>query len=401
MINNNGKPANFSDGCLLVVPWDLEHAGGVNEVVINLYRQFVRNNLCRPMVLIPSWEHRIEQLQCESGRKTLRLRLQEAPRIGLAQSKEILAFALRLPITLWRLHALISRHGISVVNAHYPGLHLIHFALLKIFHPRKFRFVVSFHGSDVTAMETSKRYASVMKWILLKANVLTVPSDSLATRLTTVAPRTNGKIKRIYNGVDQDKFLRDYMTSQLLPLQLRDKFFVLHVGSFERVKGQDILLKAFKKLNEQHPEMHLLLVGRNGSFMGEVERIIEVLGLSEKVYILTNVKHEEIPALMKSAYFIVLPSRSEGFPLVLLESAMSNRAVIASRTGGIPELIRDRENGLLVDPENHDQLASAMAEMVADSQLRNRLAEKLTNTVSMGFSWEKTAREYADSVVSV
>lgn len=402
MNNQNGElapPSTPSGTYLFVVPWDLEHPGGVNEVVINLYRQFVRRNLYRPMVLIPSWEHRTERYQRKSGFEILHLRLQEFPQILFTRPKEIITFALRWPITLWRLYSLLRRHEISVVNPHYPGLNLIHFAALKILFPAKFKLVISFHGSDVMTMENSTYYTLIMKWILLRADTITVPSNALMDRLVAIVPKIKCKILGIYNGVDQEKFRSEHSSSSLLPQQLQDKPYILHVGSFERVKGQDVLLQAFKLLNDCCPEMHLLLVGRSGSLLNEIEKGIEILGLSGHVFILTNVKHDDIPALMKGASIIVLPSRSEGFPLVLLEAAMSNCAVIASRVGGVPELIKDGENGLLVEPENHAQLASAMAQLVTDSKLRNLLAEKLSDVVSEGFSWERTAKGYSKAAL--
>lgn len=383
------------ENILLIVPWSLDLVGGVNRVVTNLYGEYLRNNTFRPIILINSWEHPTETYKPESGRDTIYLLLQGLPYRTKTPLKEIVTFVMRWPVTLLRLYRLLRNHRIDIVNPHFPGLYLIHFAVIKILLPNSFRFIVSFHGSDIKIMEESSYYASIMGWILKRADAITVPCNALGDQIKNIFPNINFKIHCIYNGIDQNKWLYGQNNSNILPEILRDNPFVLHVGSFQHVKGQDILIRAFRILHDRYPGMYLLLTGGDGSVLENVKKGILDFGLLESAFILTNVNHDDIPYLMEKASLIVLPSRSEGFPLVLLEAGMSNRAVIASRVGGIPELIRDGETGLLVPPEDHLQLAAAMIRIVENDVLRKHLADGLFNEVSTGFSWKKTAEEYA------
>lgn len=93
------------------------------------------------------------------------------------------------------------------------------------------------------------------------------------------------------------------------------------MGSFEKIKGQDVLLHAFKHVLQVHSDCRLLLVGRSGSFLPEVETICADLEIAHAVSIMKDVAPERIPQLMANAMFVVLPSRYEGgVPLVLLEA---------------------------------------------------------------------------------
>jgi|GEM_PF-6817251 len=118
------------DRFLLVVPWELNHPGGVNQVVRNLYDGMARRPGLRPWVAVKSWGHPRPRAGRTEGRRTLRLRLRE-PFPGTGGIKARLLFWLTLPAVLVRLHRWLRRHRVTVVNAHYPGLWLLPVALLR------------------------------------------------------------------------------------------------------------------------------------------------------------------------------------------------------------------------------------------------------------------------------
>ncbi|WP_243688591.1 glycosyltransferase family 4 protein [Geotalea toluenoxydans] len=181
------------------------------------------------------------------------------------------------------------------------------------------------------------------------------------------------------------------------PAALPQGEIILHVGSFEKIKGQDVLLHAFKHVLQVHSDCRLLLVGRSGSFLPEVETICADLEIAHAVSIMKDVAPERIPQLMANAMFVVLPSRYEGgVPLVLLEAGAVKKAVVASDAGGIAELITPGRNGLLVPPDNPQALAQAMLNLLDDRQLMQEMGGKLYDTIAGAFSWKTTACRYLE-----
>lgn len=380
---------------LFVLPWSLDLVGGVNTVVINLYNQYIYGKMFRPMVLINSWDHRTMTRKSESGRETVYFRLRELPRPHHGQGKALAAFLLHWPATLWKLYRMLIHHRISVVNPHFPGTSLIHFVILKCFFRMKFKLIVSMHGSDVTALENSAHHASLAERLLLCADTITVPSRSLSDRLISVCPQLQNLIQPIYNGVDWKNFCDVELSKGCSMRKLEKKTFVLSLG-LNKVKGVEVLLRAFRQIHAQYPELHLVLAGQKSSYALQIQQAAIELGLDERTIILTGVGHDDIPSIMRKAEFIVIPSLQEGgVPLALLEAAAARRAVVASNVGGIPELVTDGENGLLVPPESASELGSAMLRLIQDEDLKHMLAQNLFESVRNRFSWEQTAKQYA------
>ncbi len=379
---------------LLVVPWDLSHVGGVNEVVRNLYREFQEQDIAVPSVLIPRWECKRLSRQHLDGRTTFNLRMPAPPLPGSDLAKKCASFLAGAPTALLQLYQLLKNDRIHVVNAHYPGPYLFHFTLLKKLFPDLFRFVISCHGSDVLAMENGAPGTAVSRLVLRWGDAVTVPSRALAMKLATAVPEISEKITCIYNGIGRDKYLcRDGLNAGS-GMQGR---YITHVGSFEKVKGQDVLLHAFKRVREVHRDIRLLLVGRSGSLLPDIESMSAAMGIADAVTVMTDLAPERIPPLLQQAQLVVLPSRYEGgIPLVLLEAGAVRKAVVATDAGGIGELIRSGQNGLLVPPENPQALALAILTLLNDSGLMEKMANNLHDAVSGSFSWKTTASRYLE-----
>ena len=139
-------------------------------------------------------------------------------------------------------------------------------------------------------------------------------------------------------------------------------------------KGIEVLLHAVQRLRGRHPEVRLLIVG-GGEHAARTRDAIGRLGLSEAVQHVGRCRPEEVPALMRRACALVVPSIYEGMPLVILEAMASGLPVIASRVSGIPEVVRPDESGWLVDPEDIDGLARSLAEVLANPEEARRRGE--------------------------
>jgi glycosyltransferase involved in cell wall biosynthesis len=382
-------------GYLFVLPWSLEWIGGVNEVVRRLYDELAQRGDYRPVVLELGWTERPRQSPDPERRRTSWMRLQSVPLDGPAMSKEKLVARLRRPGACLRLRRFLRDENVQVVNLHYPGLLLEHFAALRRLHLRDFKLIASFHGSDVDASVRSEYHRSRMSRALAQADAVVVPSEALARRISTVFPSTRERIHRVYNGIDVEGFLSEARGARTREADTsRGAPYVLHVGNFETVKAHDVLLEAWARVAAARPDVRLVAVGRTGPTLDYALARVAQPDLAGRVEIRTDLAHGDVAALMRDAALVVLPSRLETFPLVLLEAGAMGRAVVASAVGGIPELISHGEAGLLVPPENATELASAVLRVLSAPDFARSLGASLESRVRAHFTWDRAATEY-------
>jgi glycosyltransferase involved in cell wall biosynthesis len=168
----------------------------------------------------------------------------------------------------------------------------------------------------------------------------------------------------------------------------------LFVGVLERYKNVDGIAAAWRLAAPRLPEAKLLLVG-DGRLPEPFERLVS--DLPEQTEWVRRLPPEDVVRALDDAWLLLLPSRSEGTPRVILEALCRGRAVIGGRVGGIPDAVSD-ENGILVDPEDHAGIADALVRVLSDRALAERLgAQALADSAR----WRYTAASYADSVAGL
>jgi glycosyltransferase involved in cell wall biosynthesis len=175
---------------------------------------------------------------------------------------------------------------------------------------------------------------------------------------------------------------------------LKGKYF-LAVGSLIDVKGMDILIRAMARLGDKYNEYNLRIVG-NGELRGHLEKTVVELGLKERVVFSGELNHQSLIKLYEESLFCVIPSRSEGLSLVALESQAACKAVIASKVGGLPELIKDNVNGLLFEVGNEEQLSQRISYLIDNPDLAAAMGREGRSQVSKDFNWERNTEEYCN-----
>jgi len=150
------------------------------------------------------------------------------------------------------------------------------------------------------------------------------------------------------------------------------------LGRLEEQKGVDILIDALASLNTNNNEQWELIIGGTGSLEETIKKQVDELKLSDKVTFLGNVTDKQ--GFFNLIDIFALPSRFEGFPLVLLEAGICHKPVVATAVSGTPEIITNCETGFLVDKDNIHQLADALRKL-SNEPIRNSLADRLHNRV--------------------
>jgi glycosyltransferase involved in cell wall biosynthesis len=163
-----------------------------------------------------------------------------------------------------------------------------------------------------------------------------------------------------------------------------------------RHKALDSLIKAFAQLAGEHPELDLLISG-DGPDRPNLEAVTASAGIGDRVKFVGIAGRPELWSLYKHALFFAMPSRMpEGLGLVFLEAMVCGIPVIATRSGGTPEIVAHGETGLLVESNTPDQLAAAMRQLLNSPGLREQMGKRARETVASCYSWRQVAHQYVE-----
>jgi glycosyltransferase involved in cell wall biosynthesis len=257
--------------------------------------------------------------------------------------------------------------------------------------PHQWRLAVTAHGSDVRKMLSL--YPVLRPWqnrLFKRADAVIAVSQSVLQDVLNLCPSVRDKAVVIRNGVDRSWFGNS-------AAQIADNGrYVLFVGRFHFIKGVDLLLHAWSMIQGQLPGLTLWLIGEGQEFRS-LNSLSEQLGVSESVRFKGYKTQRELPDLYRDAEVVVVPSRNEGLPLVVLEAGASGAICVATNVGGIPETILDGVTGFLVDPDSPEALAQAMLRVLflPESQKRRMSAaarahiEQQFNQATMVASYEQ------------
>jgi glycosyltransferase involved in cell wall biosynthesis len=372
---------------LFVCPWPVDSPGGVNEVLRNLNREISASGVRALLMIFGDPEMK------QTGElATPFIFPLGRPTDSRRPWRAFASFAVRLPSNLSRLRRLLAREHVTVVNPHFPNLESLHFAFLKKLRLFRGRLVLSFHGSDYYWALASRGFERrAWRYLLRSADSIVACSNDLRRKLCEFEPSVAQRICTIPNGIDFDQFESEATT------HTEDSglgSFILSVGTFERQKGQDLLVNAFARVRRELPAIRLVMIGRTGAALDDLRSMIADAGLGESVTLIENLTHAQVVPWMQQASVFVLPSRREAFGIVLLEAAACRKPVVASRVGGIPEVIEDGRTGLLVPPEDVQALADAILRIYREPGEASRLAQNLHDHVKSSFTWQNAARRY-------
>lgn len=217
--------------------------------------------------------------------------------------------------------------------------------------------VVKLHGSDINQIAKLPGPRRLLAWALPRAARVVAVSRALADEVCTLGV-SRDKVAIVMNGVDASLFHPRDRANARVELGLDEKPLVVYVGNLKVDKGVLDLARAWARVVEDVPGARLAIVG-GGPAEGELAAAIAPLG--DHVTLLGPRPLAEVPQWMAAADVITLPSHAEGTPNVVREALASGRRVVATRVGGIPDLVTSDELGALVPPRDPDALARALA----------------------------------------
>jgi N-acetyl-alpha-D-glucosaminyl L-malate synthase BshA len=290
----------------------------------------------------------------------------------------------------------VSREfDLDVVHAHYAVPHATAaFLAQQVLAGREGsvpRVITTLHGTDITLVGSDPSYSEIVAFSIQHSDRVTAVSESL--RSSTYAQL----------GVSRDiqvipNFLDCGIHRRIPRPDLRARFargddqtkIVVHVSNFRPVKRTEAVVQIFDRIRRQVPA-RLLLVG-DGPELGQAHRMARELGIWNLVDAV-GAQEEVLPLLSISDVFL-LPSSQESFGLAALEAMACQVPVVASRVGGLPEVIEDGVSGFLHDPEALDDMAASAVELLSNQALHDRIGQAACRRVREQFCVERVVPMY-------
>ncbi len=273
------------------------------------------------------------------------------------------------PGALSRLIALARAQRIDLIHAHLP----VPGVLARLAKRRAgVRLVYTEHGIP-SRSRIATRLANAMTYRMNDA-VIAV-SDEVAKRVRPYIRGERPSLVTIPNAIDPELFAGAAISRERLCREFGfppDAHIVVNVGNLRAVKGHRYLLAAARRVIQREPRARFLLVGI-GPLAKPLAQEARRMGLNGQV-VFTGFRRDAA-ALIGAADLFVLPSVYEGLPVSLLEAMALGRATIATRVGGVPEVIAAGETGVLVEPADADGLADEIVSLLGDPERRRRLGE--------------------------
>jgi L-malate glycosyltransferase len=387
MVNNTQK----NKGWLMLLPWQISggiSAGGVNQVVLNLYDEMDRVGSFNPFLMEDNWQSaQVKEVDLD-GRRLLSLR----HRVPTGGGKAFLMFCLMLPLSLYRSYQCLKSYNIRIVNAHYPSLAVINYLILMKLRIADIRVILSVHGRDIREVA---EYKGVCRFLYLqiykRATLVVACSHGLLDDVNEIVEIDPTRQCVVHNGINSTEYK---IIAAQAEIDIEPGSYLLNIGTYEHKKGHDVLLKAFQLIASRNESIKLLIAGRHTPYYQETIQLVHDLGLENRVDLLFDLEHQVVAGLLKHARMFVLSSRNEGFAISLLEAGALRKTIVATDVCGVAELIDDGEDGFLVSTEDYRTLAEKVMFLLGDSAIADQFAGKLHDKVQNNFSWTAALVKY-------
>jgi glycosyltransferase involved in cell wall biosynthesis len=280
------------------------------------------------------------------------------------------------------------RKQIDIVHVHTAGYPMmIAGFLFSLFNHKP--YIVACRGSDIRISSRKFLYRAFQLPFLRNAKTLVAVSNEIAELLTNKYGISQPKILVIRNAYN-DRVIQEIADIKVQDENLRSKRIVC-VASMRPEKDHITLLKGFKAITKSIDGAQLLLIG-DGPLRKQLEEFCAKQRL-RNVRFLGKVPFNEVLENVAKSDIFILTSIEEAMPNAVIEALALGKPVIATMVGGIPEIVKDRFNGLLIPPKSPKHVAKALHKLLSDERLYSKLSSNTTKSVH-DHSWSETILRY-------
>jgi len=283
------------------------------------------------------------------------------------------------PSSIIKIKNIIKREQYDIVHVHlFPSNAIV--ALSSLFLKKSIAYLFTIH-STFNRRRSIKIFKIIDGLVYSRYAKIICISKQVQDSLIKWVPKIKEKIEIIPNGIP--------MNSKSNDNPLMKKYDVLFVGRLVQQKGINFLLEAVSILQKKYKKIIRVAIVGDGPIKKELIKMCEELKIKDSVEFLGF--QRDVDQIMRSSRVLVLPSRWEGFGMVLLEAMKNKLPIIATKVGGIPEIITNEHEGILVPAENPKILANSINCVLENSELRNQLIQNAYKKVQSHYSIEKYA----------
>ena len=292
-----------------------------------------------------------------------------------------------------QLSRVIQDHDIDIIHAHYAIPHSLAAILARNMNANHgVKVVTTLHGTDITLVGADPSYTDITRWAMEESDHVTGVSDWLA-RETHNELGSHLQVETIPNAVDTEAFSIsrgcDDLRARFAP---EGELLLAHVSNFRPVKRTGDVIRIFAK-STAGLSARLLMIG-DGPDRAAAESLAKELGVWDRVHWLGII--DDTAPLLASSDLFLLPSENESFGLAALEAMACGLPVIATASGGMPEVIVDGETGFLAPVGDIEALSRGARTLLEDAERRSLFASTGRQRVEDQFRWDPVISQYEE-----
>nr|PZN39181.1 MAG: N-acetyl-alpha-D-glucosaminyl L-malate synthase BshA [Bacillota bacterium] len=295
-------------------------------------------------------------------------------------------YVLSLASRIVQVHRLV---GLDVVHAHYAIPHAAAAFLAREMAGGGFRVVTTLHGTDITLLAQEPSYAEVLAFCIDRSDAVTAVSRALREQ-TLATLGVQRPLEVIPNFLDCHVYQRQFRPEVRAAFARPEEKIVMHMSNLRPVKRVEDVVRVFAAVARQVPAQ-LLVVG-DGPEAPRALEMARALGVLHRVHFLGS--QEDVVSLLSVADLFLLPSETESFGLAALEAMACGVPVVATRTGGLPEVVADGETGCLLPVGDVEGMAAAALRILTDPDRHARMAAAGVERARTVFCAEQVVPRY-------
>ena len=292
------------------------------------------------------------------------------------------------------LHDAARKYELDLVHVHYAIPHATSawVACEMLQGERDLKIVTTLHGTDITLVGLHPSFQAITQFSILRSHGLTAVSEFLKRETIRDFSVPEDRIEVVPNFVDTRIYRPGLKPCHRATLAPEGEKIVMHISNFRPVKRVEDVIEVFASILKKIPS-RLVLVG-DGPDRPRARLKVEELGLQDRVVFLGE--YTPVQELLSCADLFLLPSKSESFGLAALEAMACGSPVIASRAGGLPEVIIDGETGYLCEPGDIDDMGAAGVRVLGDDKHWKELSDTGRSLAVKNFSSERIVPDYEE-----
>jgi len=291
-----------------------------------------------------------------------------------------------------RMHEVVLSHGLDLLHCHYALPHAtsawIAREMLRA-QKKDVKVVTTLHGTDITIVGQDPSFNQITKFSIERSDRLTAVSEYLRAETYNAFGCTACDVSVIHNFIDPAVYNRA-VHAPLLREQTGDGPILMHISNFRRVKRVRDVVGIFAGVNEEIPSW-LVMVG-DGPDRAEAEDESRKRGVEGRVHFLGKI--DNVAPLLASADLFLLPSSSESFGLSALEALATGVPVVGTNAGGLPEVVRNGETGILCAVGDVEGMTRAAISILGDTAKWHAMSELGAADARARFSLDEIVSKY-------